>query len=706
MALMQPMPQQPEAAEGPHRVGGPRAALLSAAVFLAAFIVYAATAYPSITWWDCSRYSLAAATLGVAPPPGSLLLTLLGWPVAHLPLGLSSAHALNLLAGLLAGVSVVLVYRVALRLLHGPGSSADQRSGRVVLAGAAIGALAFAFGETQWQYAVKFTPYMLTVVFTGLILWGMVRWWEDADRPGAWRRLLVLGLLLGLDFSVHRTNLLLVPALAAWISIRRPRTFLSPAAWLSGVAGVAAGFSVHLLIMALAAGNPVLNFGDPGNWSRFYDYLSLTQYGGGWLVKFFPRRSPFWAVQTMDVVRALGVNFLSTAGRAGIAGVLPAIVGVLGLGVLIRRRPRLGLAFGAVLVLQFAATVLYFNIPPDFFRPFYRHYLPVLATFAVLVAYGGGVILGWAAGPGSRRRVAPALVALLLAVLPASQLIRNWNAADGSRRHFAEDFAANLLKGLPPRAVLFTNGDNDTFPLLYLQAVEGVRPDVTVVNLPLANTSWYLDQIVARDPDFPLGMSPTERGQIGPRAWPDTTIAVPVAGSPRDFGLPETPALPDSIVVKAPPTLNGRYILGQDQVLLGVLRTDSWRRPLCFACTVSDRNMQWVQPYRRLDGLHWRIVPRTDPPVNREILRHNLLDVARYRGYEPGGPFLDETTLSMARNYYPPLATLARAEGDAGDTEACRRIRERILELLPPSRLDPGSAVEAQIEGLCRPDDR
>jgi hypothetical protein len=450
----------------------------------------------------------------------------------------------------------------------------------------------------------------------------------------------------------------------------------------------------------------VLNFGDPSSWSRFYEYLSLTQYGGGWLVKFFPRRSPFWAVQVMDVVRAFGVNFLWVTGKAGFAGLLPAALGVLGLGILIRRRPRLGIAFGVLLVLHFAATVLYFNMPANFFRPFYRHYLPVLATFAVLVAYGGGVVLEVASRRTRGRRAALTFGTALLLVLPASQLLRNWAATDGSRRHFAEDFAANLLNGLPPRAVLFTNGDNDTFPLLYLQAVESVRPDVTVVNLPPANVAWYLDQIVARDPAFPLGMSAAERGDIGPRAWPDTTIAVPVGGSPQDFGLPATPTLPDSILVKAPPTLNGQYILGQDQVLLGVLRADSWRRPLCFACTVSDRNMQWLRPYRRLDGLFWRIVPVSDPPVNREILRHNVLDIARYRGYRSGGPSLDNTPLSMARNYYAPLATLARAEGNDGDLDACREIHQKILDLFPLSRLDPGPAVAASLDSLCVPPTR
>jgi hypothetical protein len=689
-----------ERARGPvTRAPGPTWSL-----FLAAFLVYAMTAYPSITWWDSSRYALATVTLGIPPPPGSLLLTLLGWPVAHLPVGMSSAHLLNLLAGLLAGVSVVLVYRVALRLLRGSDASGEKPAGRAAAVGAALAGLAFAFGETEWQYAVKFTPYILTVVFTGLILWGMVRWWEAADRPVAWHWLLLLGLLLGLDFSVHRTNLLLVPALGAWIAIRRPHTFGSPVAWLAGVGGTAAGLSVHLLVMAIAAGDPVLNFGDPSNWSRFYDYLSLTQYGGGWLVKFFPRTSSFWAVQAMDVIRAFGVNFFGIGGRVGIAGLLPAALGVLGLGVLIRRRPRLGIAFAVLLVLHAAATVLYFNIPANFYRPFYRHYLPVLATFAVLVAYGGGVVLEAASRRVRGRRAALALGTALLVVLPAGQLLSNWTATDGSRRHFAEDFAANLLNGLPPRAVLFTNGDNDTFPPLYLQAVEHVRPDVQVVNLPLANTVWYIEQVVRRDA-FPLELSGPERRELFTREWSDTTITIPVSGVPTDFGLPTDWALPDSISIHASPTMD-HYVLRQDLIVLHMLQDNHWRRPLCYSCTVSGQNMQWVRPYCRLDGLFWRIVPQTDPPSNREILRHNVLDIARYRGYGSSGPSLDDATLGIARNYYVPLAALAWAERDNGDLEACRRIHESILDRLPLSRLHPGPDVEAEIDSLCVPQAR
>src|SRR5215475_4908615 len=137
--------------------------------------VFWRTAYPTITWWDSSSYSLAAATLGINSPPGSLLLTLIGWPVAHLSLGLSPAHALNLLAGFLAALAAMLVYVVAVAMLRVAGF--ESRVGGAVAAGAAAGALTLAFSGTLWRYAIQFTPYVLTAVFTGLILWTMVRWW-------------------------------------------------------------------------------------------------------------------------------------------------------------------------------------------------------------------------------------------------------------------------------------------------------------------------------------------------------------------------------------------------------------------------------------------------------------------------------------------------------------------------------------------------
>ncbi|MEW5875504.1 MAG: DUF2723 domain-containing protein [Candidatus Zixiibacteriota bacterium] len=671
---------------------------------ICAFAVYALTAYPAITWWDSGQYSLAAVTMGITPPPGSFLLTILGWLITRLPHGLDPAHALNLLAGVLAAITVGIIGMVALRLVDSTretGSFAVRRSRGSAAFGAALGALTFAWGVTFWEYATQFTPYILTTVFTGLIFWTMLRWWDDADQDVAWRHLLILGILFGLDFSVHRTNLLLLPGLFVWILIRRPRTLLSPRAWIAGVGGTIAGLAFHLLLIPLAASGPLLNGGDPSNWSRFYDYISLQQQGGGWLFNLFPRNAPFWSVQVMDMIRAFRETFFWTGGALGVLGLLPALFGIAGILLLWRRNRRLAVAILALMIVHRVITILYFNIPEGFFRSLHRHYLPVFVVFGVMVAYGMGVTFraAWNALASRRWHVA-ALVALVFALVPASQLLRNWETIDASGMYFTEDYAVNTLNGLPENAILFTNGDNDTWPVWYMQAAHGLRPDVSVLNMPLMNTPWFVDQVVAQDAALPLSLSAEARHALNVRPWSDTTIWLTVEGSPSQYRLPDTLSLPDSIPIHTAPTIAGKYILVQDQLLLDILATNAWKRPICFAVTVSPQNMAWLAPCCRLEGLHWRFVPHSEPPVNTAVLDENLLGRYRYRGYAEAGTRLDGLTKGMSANYYVAFLTLAQAGGRL----TCAQTRERMQSLLPVTRLEPPEHLLQAIENICRPD--
>jgi transmembrane protein TMEM260 (protein O-mannosyltransferase) len=674
------------------------------AVVFVAFAIYVWTAYPTITWWDSSEYSLAAVTLGVAHAPGSVLLTVIGWIITRLPTGLTPAHLLNLLAGALAAVTVALVFGIATRLLRRNGdNSADNTlspSLRIAaVPGVALGALTFAFSETLWQYAVQFTPYVLTAVFTGLLLWSMVRWWEHAADPSAWRWLFVIALLFGLDFSVHRTNILLLPGFVVWMLLRHPRTFLSWRSWASGASGMVAGLAFQLLLIPMAAAHPALNGGDPSNWSRFYDYVSLAQFGGNFLVQLHSRHAPLWSTQVMDLVRAFGSNWMFVTGRWGILGIFPTLFGIVGLVQLTRRDRRLGIAIGVLLVIHAAITVIYFNIPANFFRTFTRHYLPVFVTWAVVVAYGMGDTLTRLRTVRWFRGTRWAVAAILIGLVPLTQRARNWSATDASRRYFTEDYARNALLGLPPNAIVFTVGDNDTFPVWYQHVVGHVRPDVDVVNLSLTNATWYLDEIIRREPAFPL--SQADVGDPLTRAWTDTTVMVSVTGSPGDFALPANLALPDSIAVRASPTMDGKYILRQDAVVLHILKNNRWRRPICYSVTVGDLGMTWLKPYRRLDGLFWRIVPRADPPVNRDVLRRNLLETYRYRGYAEPTVAIDDVSRNIGSSYYRPFVTLARAESENGNAEGCRQVRETIRHLLPIARLEPDSTTRRDLEALC-----
>jgi hypothetical protein len=661
----------------------------------ASVAVFWRTAYPTITWWDSSSYSLAAATLGITSSPGSLLLTLLGWAATRLPLGLSPAHLLNLVAGVLGAVSAGLVFLVAMRVLRQAGES---NGGTAV--GAASGALAFAFSATLWEHAIKFTPYVLTVVVTALILLAMMRWWENAERPGSWRWLFVIGVLLGLDFSVHRTNALLVPALLAWILVRRPRAVLRPGSWASGVLGVAAGLSVQLLIMPISAGtSSPLNMFEPSAWGRFWDYVSLAQAGGGFLVDLWPRNADLWSVQVADFLRVLRENLLHWATPAGLLGLLPALAALGGVALLVRRDRRLGLAIVLVVFLHAAATVVYFNIPAAYFRPFDRHYLPVLVTIGVLMACGLGAVTQGVARVAAARRFGSALPgAALVALVPMAQLAGNWRAHDASARWFARDYAANALEALPPNAIYFTVGDNDTFPVLYLQAVEHVRPDVRIVNMSMANTSWYVDQIAERDPTFPISQARREAGSAPPL---DTIAVIPIRNTPEGLGLPAGSRVPESVTVIPRPFL-GPSTLPADIVLVDIVRTNAWRAPLTFAITAAPNGPGWLTPYARLDGLFWRIVPVPGLSTDREVLRQTLLARYSYRGYADSSIIVDDVSAIIGRQYYSALGALLDAERATGDRERCRSTATTLFAALPPGRTRLPPADRAALEARCR----
>jgi len=670
-----------------------------------AAIAFWRTAYPTIHWWESAEYSLAAGTAGIVGPPGSLLLTLLGWPVARLSLGSSPAHVLNLLAGVLAALTTGLVYAIARRLFRLTAAArTNNNSWAALVVGAALGALTFTFSATLWEYAVQFTPYILTALFTALLLWVMLRWWEDADHPDAWRWLALLGLLFGLDFSVHRTNALMLPGALVWILLRHPQTFRTPKRLLYGTAGLLGGLAVQLLIIPIsraAMTRSPLFWNDPIDWSRFWDYTSIKRLGGGFLVQFFPRKAAFWSVQVTDALHVLGANFLHWSGSASVLGVLPSVAALLGLVILYRRDRRLAIGYGLVLFLQVTMTVLFFNIPANFFRTFDRHYLPVCVTIAVLMAYGLGMAMDTAARLALRRMGVAAGAAGILALVPVSQVVENWALRDASHRYFTKEFATSFLTSLPPDAILFTVGDNDTFPLWYFQAVEGMRRDVTVINLAVADLPAFAEEWLQRDPSFPLAFTPAERAALAAPGATPKTVTIPVMGTSATLDLPTGTTPPAALTVTVKPQV-GATLLPAEITVLDIVRTNRWRRPICFAITGTPQIPTWLAPYDRLEGLYYRVVPMADPPANLLLLRANLLEHADYRSYTNPTIRLDKDDRTFGFLTYNALGKLFEAERKSGDLDRCGADRAALLAAIPPDRLELSASDLEKLVPECR----
>ncbi len=651
-----------------------------------AFVAYAGTAARTITWWDGSSYPLAAVTLGIPGAPGSLLLTLLGWLVTQIPVVYPIAFRLNLFAALvvatLAGLVSMLGAQLATPEDHEP-AAAERFAG-------AFAGLAFAFGVTPWTYAVQFTPYGLSALWTALILVAALWWWRRPAESDGHGRLFVLFLLLGLDLSVHHTNLLLVPAAFLWIAIRSPA---GPHRLRDGtaiVSGLMLGFAFHLLLIPLAARDPSYQVENPSTWAAWWSYVTIGQKGGGFLFRIFPRTANFFSVQMADYIAFLGRNLSSL-------WYFPALLAVLGWLLILRHHPRRALGLMAFFLCAGPGAVVYFNLPQHYMRPIDRHYLPSLVILAPWVAVGASALLRWAARLPARAWLTPGVaVVLTLAVLAAWRA--NQRTCDISRMRFAETFARDLLEPLPERTILLTNGDNDTIPLWYLQRVEGVRPDVTVVNLPLANTGPSVARLRRSDPDLVRLLEGEMMTEVLPPAQasgaPFATAVEPRTG----LGLPAGVEPPDSVWFHP-----SGILYGEDRVAFGILRLTRWKRPVYVACTVMPDRLRWLWPFARLDGLAFRIIPSDDPAVHDvDHLRHQLIERTSYAGVVDTTVTLDADSRMLCSNYLAALIQLAMVQLKARRPDEALETLQFIDRHTPPARLIVDdrqlAALRSQIE--------
>jgi hypothetical protein len=658
---------------------------------LVAFAAYAATAARTITWWEGSSYPLAAVTLGIMPPPGSLLLTLLGWVTSRVPVIQPVAFRLNLTASLLAGATVALATWLSIRLAA-PG---ERRPGTAEIAAGSLAGLAFAFSLSVWSHAVRFTPYVLSAGFTALILAAALAWWRRAADSDARGRLLLVFLLLGLDVSVHRTNALLLPAVLVWVALRRPRAWLRPATWAAVGAGLALGLAFHLLLIPLSLRDPAFDLAEPRDLPRFWSYVSLKFFGGGFLFNVLPRRGDFVHVQLGDYLEFLRINLMPRAPWPPLAFV-PAALALLGWLVALRNSPRRSLGLFVFYLCASLGAVVYFNLPPHYFRAMDRHYLPSLVLLVPPLAIGSAALLRLAArAPGAARPVTVAVVAVLLALVPLDAWQANRAACDLSRVRFAETWSRDVFATLPPHAILLTSGDNDTFPLWYLQNAEQVRTDVTVINASLTNTAWFVAQLRRRDPQLAgllQGRDPPE-----PAVVRDSIVFLPVGPAAR-AALPPGARLPDSIAIR----LSGT-IFGQDAVVLDLLRRNAWRRPVCVACTMAPDNLAWLWPYLRLEGLAYRMTPSPDPAVqDLDPLRGQLLGKVGYAGMADTTIVMDAATQAMCSNYVAALVYLARAQLGKGDARGCLETARFTEAHVPLARLgEHQEAFAGLLRDLC-----
>jgi hypothetical protein len=441
---------------------------LAAAAAIVALLVYVRTLAPGLTEIDSGELAAVAATLGVAHPSGYPLFSLVGrvWTLA---LPLRAVTATNLLSAALAAASVLLLFRAIRDLL-------PERAGAARSAAAWTGALAFAFHPGLWSVAVVTEVHALQMFLDAALLHAVVRsglWGGGALRE---RAFLFLGYLAGLCLANHLTSALLLPAVAwgAWTK----RRSLRPGVLAGAAAMGAAGLSVYLFLPVRSAQQPLLDWGSPETWEAFLRHVSGAQYR-------------VWIFSSGETIAKNAPQLLS-----GLLAFTAPLLLLVPPG-LVRARRAPGLLAGSGLM---AACAAIYPLGYDI-HDIATYFLPAYLLVAVWIGLGAAQVHEWTAR-GRLARARP-----LLLVLPAAPLLVSWRSVDRSGERWVETIARAALE-TPASGAVLLNAYWDALhsPAIYLQAVEGVRPDVTLLDQEHFRRSWNIPWLRAHHPELLAGL--------------------------------------------------------------------------------------------------------------------------------------------------------------------------------------------------------
>ena len=377
------------------------------------------------------------------------------------------------------------------------------------------------------------------------------------------------------------------------------------------------------------------------------------------------------------------------------------------------------------------AIVLYLNQTP--YQPRERDYAYAGSFYAFCIWIGFGV----AALAKLMRQygklspvVAGSLATVLCLFVPIQMASQNWDDHDRSGRYVCRDFGANYLESCEPNAVIFTNGDNDTFPLWYAQEVEGIRTDVRVCNTSYLQTDWYIDQMKKQAYESaPLPISWNRADYV--QGTRDAAYVFPMTDQPIDLNTalnfvrsndPKFKKIPgisqeldyipsetliykvdsatavakglatDSTGLLKEMTINlkGKNALGkQELMILDMLQTNNWERPIYYAITANPDQFVGLDGYFEQTGLAYQIVPKNaNRETNTEKMYDNVMNKFKWGGVDQPGVYIDENVMRMCKSYRMALFNkLAEDLLKEGKNEKALNVLNKSMEVLPPENV-------------------
>ena len=412
---------------------------------------------------------------------------------------------------------------------------------------------------------------------------------------------------------------------------------------------------------------------------------------------------------------------------------LPFALGLLGITFQYFRRRRDFLIVGLLFLFTGIALQIFLNSPPS--EPRERDYIYVGSFYFFAIWLGLGVM---SIAEGLRTYLKAdtmrnGLVVGLSLLVPVMMGMKSWDNHNRSNRYQSVDFAKNLLNSCAPNAILFTGGDNDTFPLWYVQEVEDFRTDVRVCNLSLLGTEWYIQQMkrkTYKSEPLPISLEmdnfnkgkndivpfyevPGVKNGIDLKQYisliksNNQAVQVPLTNGDMTSIMPSSilfmplnkaaiekanfvPAMLRPLVKDTLQwTIGKKDLYKPDLIMLDMIANNNWQRPIYFSSTLGSDNYLGLKNYMQLEGYAYRLMPvaipgATDGYVNSDVMYTNMVHKTFWREFDNPDVYYDETykgpPVISARIAFFRLADQLMREGKK---DKAREVLNYSLKVIP-----------------------
>jgi len=693
--------------------------------FLVPLVVYLDTVAPTVSFWDCGEFITCSYIIGVPHPPGAPVYLLIGKLFSLLPIPGDIAFRVNIISVLSSVFTILLLYLTVVHLIKRWWSQQNFWNRFAMYFSACLGAVSFTFTETFWFNAVEAEVYAMSMFLTALVFYLAILWMDSYKDFQSVRFLLFVVFLFGLAVGVHLLNLLVIPSIIILILFTDKDILFNIRLWLIVLLLVFIGISSYLLLYIRSGMDPFIDMNNPENLENLLKYLRREQYGQeSMFLTIFDRKAPFWDYQIKKMyLRYFNWNFIGIGTTPGIdRGAeevlsfrgfygLPLLLGLIGMVHHFIRDWKRALAILVLFIMTGVAITIYLNQPDP--QPRERDYVYVgsFYAFAIWMSMGMQAIFEFVKtlAEKSAKFYKPSLIAagaIVFMLVPLNMARFNYDSHDRSGNYVAWDHSYNILQNCEKDAILFTNGDNDTFPLWYLQAVEGIRKDVKIVNLSLLNTDWYIMQLKHKL-NVPISVSDDIIKNIMPVQWSKkktVVMSIPKqmiesyiseVDEKIEFGDDNTIELKFDLA----PTLSSRYgkfLRVQDWLVLDIIQANAWRYPLYFSVTTPNSNTLNLNKYFRMDGLVHKIIPVENPKINTELLSEMVYNKMKYRGINDPDVYFNKMTKGLIQNYRNAFLQLVSSYFNSGNRDKALEALEKMEDTIPEDSIPLRRKVDVE----------